>query len=110
MSSAPRNVFTILSIKKEFRDVYGSYKEVCKGFGFMAERTEERFAGVSLRWVNRIVEEAPVIHVDDAAEREKRRIGRPSKVQGFRNLLVEFLEEKPDLTSLRYARGSRPHS
>jgi hypothetical protein len=36
--------------------------------------------GVSLRSVNRIAEEAPVVHVDDAAEREKRRIGRPSIV------------------------------
>jgi hypothetical protein len=56
------------------------------------------------------VEEAPVVHVDDAAEREKRRVSRPSKVQGFRNLLVEILEEKPDLASLRYARGSRANS
>jgi hypothetical protein len=39
-----------------------------------------RLAGVSLRSVNRIAEEAPVFHVDDAAEREKRRIGRPSIV------------------------------
>jgi adenylosuccinate lyase len=34
-----------------------------------------RLAGVSLRSVNRIADEAPVVHVDDAAEREKRRIG-----------------------------------
>jgi len=39
-----------------------------------------RLAGVSLRSVNRIAEEAPLFHVDDAAEREKRRIGRPSIV------------------------------
>jgi hypothetical protein len=37
-----------------------------------------RLAGVSRRSVNRIAEEAPVVHVDDAAEREKRQIGRPS--------------------------------
>ena len=37
-----------------------------------------RLAGVSLCSVKRIAEEAPVVHVDDAAEREKRRIGRPS--------------------------------
>ena len=29
-----------------------------------------RLAGVSLRSVNRIAAEAPVVHVDDAAERE----------------------------------------
>lgn len=39
-----------------------------------------RLAGVSLRSVKRIAEEAPVVHVDDAVEREKRRISRPSIV------------------------------
>jgi hypothetical protein len=34
-----------------------------------------RLAGVSLCSVKRIAEEVPVVHVDDAAEREKRRIG-----------------------------------
>ena len=33
--------------------------------------------GVSLRSVKRIAEESPVVHVDDVAERGKRRIGRP---------------------------------
>jgi len=42
-----------------------------------------RLAGVSLCSVKRIAEEAPVVHVDDAAEREKRRIGRPSIVEDF---------------------------
>jgi hypothetical protein len=37
----PRNVFTIMSFKREFRDVYASCKEVCKEFGFVAERTDE---------------------------------------------------------------------
>src|SRR5215469_741508 len=39
-----------------------------------------RLAGVSLCSVKRIAEETPVVHVDDAAEREKRQIGRPSLV------------------------------
>ena len=38
-------------------------------------------AGVSLSSVKRIGDEAPVEHVDDAAERAKRRIGRPSQVE-----------------------------
>lgn len=50
---------------------------------------------VSLRSVNRIAEEAPVVHVDDAAEREKRPISRPSLVENFRKLIVTILEEKP---------------
>ena len=37
----PRNVFTIMSFEKKFRDVYETYKEVCKEFGFETERTDE---------------------------------------------------------------------
>jgi hypothetical protein len=37
----PRTVFTVMSFEKEFRDVYASYKEVCKEFGFEVERTDE---------------------------------------------------------------------
>src|SRR6516165_7541488 len=59
-----------------------------------------RLAGVSLRSVNRIAEEAPVVHVDDAVGREKRRIGRPSIVEDFRKIIVKILEEKCDLPSL----------
>jgi transposase len=66
-----------------------------------------RLAGVSLCSVKRIAEEAPVVHVDDAAEREKRRIGRPSKVNHFRKFLVAILEEKPDLPSLEILRRVR---
>ena len=37
----PGNVFTIMSFKREFRDVFASYKEVCREFKFEAERTDE---------------------------------------------------------------------
>ena len=40
-----------------------------------------RLTGVSVRSVQRMAEEAPIEHVDDAAERSKRRIGRPSVVE-----------------------------
>jgi transposase len=63
-----------------------------------------RLAGVSLCSVKRIAEEAPVAHVDDAAEREKRRIGRPSKVENFRKLVVKILQEEPGLPSLEILR------
>src|SRR3989442_2921120 len=63
-----------------------------------------RLAGVSLCPVKRIAEEAPVVHVDDAAEREKRRIGRPSIVEDFRNPVLKILEGKPDLPSLEILR------
>src|SRR5215471_1750208 len=62
-----------------------------------------RLAGVSLCSVKRIAEETPVLHVDDAAEREKRQIGRPSLVENFRKLIVAILEEKPDLPSLKFS-------
>jgi hypothetical protein len=38
---APRNVFVIMSFKREFRDVFASCKEVCREFKFEAERTDE---------------------------------------------------------------------
>jgi hypothetical protein len=38
----PRNVFTIMSFKREFRDVFASCKEVCREFEFVAERTDLR--------------------------------------------------------------------
>lgn len=38
---APRSVFTIMSFKREFYDVYASYAEICRQFGFQAERTDE---------------------------------------------------------------------
>jgi len=66
-----------------------------------------RLAGISVRSVNRIAAEAPVVHVDDAAEREKRRIGRPSKVEDFRKVVLKILEEKPDLPSLEILRRVR---
>ena len=66
-----------------------------------------RLAGVSLCSVKRIAEEVPVVDVDDAAEREKRRIGRPSIVEDFRKPVVNILEEKPDLPSLEILRRVR---
>ena len=37
----PRSVFVIMSFKKEFRDVFASYREVCQHYKFEAERTDE---------------------------------------------------------------------
>jgi transposase len=56
-----------------------------------------RLSGVSLRSVHRLAEEPPVEQIDDAAERGKRRIGRPSRVEDFRKVVVEILQEKADL-------------
>lgn len=37
----PRSVFPILSFKDEYRDISASYRDICKEFGFRAERTDE---------------------------------------------------------------------
>ena len=65
-----------------------------------------RLAGVSRRSVHRLAGEAPVVDVDDAAERVRRRIGRPSLVENFRKLVVEILEEQADLPSVEILRGA----
>ena len=42
----PRGVFTIMSFKEEFRDVYDSYKQVCEALGFeVPDRTDESASG-----------------------------------------------------------------
>jgi len=56
--------------------------------------------GVSLSSVKRIAREADVGHVDDAAERRRRRIGRPSKIRGFRWSITEILDRNPDIRSV----------
>jgi transposase len=66
-----------------------------------------RLSGVSLRSVKRIAEESPVVHVDDAAERGKRQIGRPSTVANFRKQVIAILQETPDLASLEILRRVR---
>jgi transposase len=66
-----------------------------------------RLSGVSLRSVKRMAEESPVVHVDDAAERGRRQIGRPSTVASFRNQVVEILQETSDLASLEILRRVR---
>jgi len=66
-----------------------------------------RLTGVSLRSVNRIAQEEPVVHVDDKVERGKRQIGRPSAVQNFRKQVAGILEETPELPSLEILRRVR---
>jgi len=66
-----------------------------------------RLSGISLRSVNRIAEEGPVVHVDEASERAKRQIGRPSRVANFRKQVVGILQETSDLPSLEILRRVR---
>ena len=66
-----------------------------------------KLAGVSVRSVKRIAKEGEVDHVDDAAERRRRAIGRPSVAQGFRKFVGEVLREEPELKSVELLRRAR---
>jgi hypothetical protein len=59
-----------------------------------------RLTGVSLSEVRRIDAESPVENFDDAAERRRRGIGRPSKAEPFRALLAGELARDPGQSSL----------
>jgi transposase len=64
-------------------------------------------AGVGRRSVVRVAAEAAVSQVDNEAERARRGIGRPSKVERFRAFVVEQLTKEPDLLSLEILRRLR---
>jgi len=66
-----------------------------------------RLTGVSLCSVKRIAQEGPVMHVDDAAERAQRQVGRPSTVANFRKPILEILQHTPGLASLEILRRVR---
>ena len=66
-----------------------------------------RLAGISLRSVKRIAQEADVTHVDDAGARRTPAIGRPSVVQRFRKFVAAVLQEEPALRSVEVLRRAR---
>ena len=66
-------------------------------------------SGVSVRTVRRIAAETEITTIDNAAERARRQVGRPSKADAYRDVLVQALTEEPTLRSveLLIARGRR---
>ena len=66
-----------------------------------------RLTGVSLSEIRRIEAEEPVESYDDAAERRRRGIGRPSKAEPFRAFVVEQLARDPKVTSLDLLQGAK---
>jgi transposase len=75
-----------------------------------AEHTWSEIAalsGVSEKTARRIAAEDPVISVDNAAERARRQVGRPSKAEAFREVLVQALTENPDLRSVELLHRAR---
>ena len=63
----------------------------------------------SERTVRRIAGEAEVAHVDDAAERATRGLGRPSKAEPCRQALEALLAKEPELMTLEVLRRMRLH-
>lgn len=63
--------------------------------------------GASRRTVARVAKEASVTHVDDSAERTRRRLGRPSKSEPFRKLVRKVLADEPEVLSVEVLRRAR---
>jgi transposase len=66
-----------------------------------------KLAGVSVRSAQRVGAEAAVSHVDNDAERARRKIGRPSKAEPLRGFVVTQLAKEPGLLSLEVLRRAR---
>jgi len=80
--------------------------QVLRRAGHSLDDTAKR-TGVGRRTVQRIEKEAAVTNVDTASEREQRGIGRPSKVEAFRSLVVEELKLDPNLLSVELLRRAK---
>lgn len=63
--------------------------------------------GVGKRTVERVDAEADVTSFDVEAERERRKIGRPSKADPFRSMLVAELAKEPDVMALELLRRAK---
>jgi transposase len=75
-----------------------------------AEHTWNEIAalsGVSEKTARRIVAENPVTSVDNAAERGRRQVGRPSTAEAYREVLVQALAEEPALRSVELLHRAR---
>ncbi|HEX2342299.1 MAG TPA: IS21 family transposase [Vicinamibacterales bacterium] len=64
-------------------------------------------SGVSEKTARRIAAEAPVTTVDNAAERARRQVGRPSKAEAYREVLVQALTEDPTLRTVELLHRAR---
>ncbi len=64
-------------------------------------------SGVSVGTVRRIEGEEAIATVDNAAEREQRRIGRPSKAEAYRDVVRQALQEDATLRSVELLHRAR---
>jgi transposase len=63
--------------------------------------------GVSVRTVRRIAAEAAITAIDNASERARRQVGRPSTAEAYRDVLVAALTEEPTLRSVELLHRAR---
>lgn len=64
-------------------------------------------SGVSVRTVRRIAAEAEVTTIDNAAERARRDVGRPSKADAYGEVLLAALKDEPTLRSVELLHRAR---
>jgi transposase len=63
--------------------------------------------GVSVGTARRVAAEAGVTTVDNAAERARRQIGRPSTAEAYREVLMQALAGQPDVKSVELLHRAR---
>jgi transposase len=64
-------------------------------------------SGVSVGTVRRVAAEGTVVTIDNAAERAQRHIGRPSKADAYRQVLVDALADDATLRSVELLHRAR---
>jgi transposase len=64
-------------------------------------------SGVSVRTVRRIAAETEITTIDNAAERARREVGRPSKAEAYRDVLVQALTDEPTLRTVELLHRAR---
>jgi transposase len=64
-------------------------------------------SGISVRTVRRIAAETDITTIDNAAERARREVGRPSKADAYRDVLTQALTEEPTQRSVELLHRAR---
>jgi transposase len=64
-------------------------------------------SGVSVRTVRRIAAETDITTIDNATARARRQVGRPSKANEYRDVLITALTEEPTLRSVELLHRAR---
>ncbi len=64
-------------------------------------------SGVSVRTARRVAEETAVTTVDNAAERARRQVGRPSKAEAYRHVIAQALTDDGTLRSVELLHRAR---